>query len=196
MAAFRARPSQGQVVHDRPLIRTPKGPTVTDEPPRPPQSPSMARRLVVPRGHAIGQASIVLIVVLALAGAFGQAQGGTETGTDEISVSVEYPMRVRYKTLATLELTIEAADRPVEDVSVAIDSAYLDAFSEVTFLPEAAAASRLRTVIPVGDIGAHEDRVVSGELRAERYWLHQGWIEVSAGEEPMTRLQLSTLVLP
>jgi hypothetical protein len=187
MAAFLARPSQGHLEHDR---------RVTDEQPQPPQAPSIARRLVIPRGHAIGQASIVLVVVLALAGVFGQAQGGAETGTDAISVSVEYPARIRYRTLATLELTIEAADRAVEDVSVAIDSAYLDAFSEVTFLPEAAGASRLRTVIPVGNIGAHEDRVVSGELRAERYWLHEGWIEVSTGDEPMTRLQLTTLVLP
>jgi hypothetical protein len=187
MAAFLARPSQGHLEHDR---------RVTDEQPQPPQAPSIARRLVIPRGHAIGQASIVLVVVLALAGVFGQAQGGAETGTDEIEVSVEYPARIRYRTLATLELTIEAADRPVEDVSVAIDSAYLDAFSEVTFLPEAVAASQLRTVIPVGTIGAHEDRVVSGELWAERYWLHEGWLEVSTAEGPVARLRLGTLVLP
>jgi hypothetical protein len=169
---------------------------VTDEPLQPPQAPTVTRRLVVPPGYAIGHVAMVLIVVSALAGAAGQAQGGVHTETDAVSVSVEYPARIRYRTVGFLELIVAAADRPIEDVSIAIDTSYLDAFSEVSFQPEVTAATRERTVIPVGDIGAQEDRIVSAEFRAERYWLHEGWIEVVTGNGPVARLQLSTLVLP
>ena len=64
--------------------------------------------------------------------------------------------------MGALRLTIEAAGHAIEDVSVAIDPTYLDAFSDVSFLPTSTAASRQRTIIPVGDIGAHEDRLVRG----------------------------------
>jgi hypothetical protein len=177
-------------------MRSTEDPTLAPGPPQLPQAPSMVRRLVVSREYVVGQAVIVLIVVLALVGAVGHADGGAQARTESATISVEYPTRIRYKTVGALKLTIEAADHAIEDVSVAVDSSYLDAFSDVSFLPTATAASRQRTVIPVGDIGAHQDRLIKGELRAERYWLHEGWIEVATAEEVVARLPLSTLVLP
>ena len=164
--------------------------------PQLPQAPPVRRRLVVPREHAIGQAVIVLIVVLALVGVFGDGHGVSRTGTQRLTVSVEYPTLMRYKTLGRMDVTIRAASGPIEDLWLLVPAAHLDGFSNVSFQPEPAFATGEVTAIPVGRLGAGEERLVQGELQAERYWLHEGDLEVRAGEESLARVRLSTWVLP
>jgi hypothetical protein len=148
------------------------------------------------RANAVGLAFILLVVALAVVGVFGTSSGQVRAEGGDLAVTVSYPSVIRYKMADPLEVTIAVGDRDIEDVSVAISSSYLDAFSDVTFVPGIDLMTEEEALIGVDGLGAHETRVVSGSLQAERYWLHEGWLEVRDGGTTLARVELATFVFP
>jgi hypothetical protein len=164
--------------------------------PQPPQPPPMRRRLGVRRTHAVGQLGIVLITVLAVLGVFGASRETADASGNGLAVLVEYTTRTRYTLLEELRVTLASADSGLEGLAVVVSAPYVEAFSNTSFRPEPSLITREVVIIPVGDIGPGETRVVSGELQANRYWLHDGWVEVRRQGELLVRIPIATFVFP
>jgi hypothetical protein len=170
--------------------------SMTEATPEPPPAPSIRRGVRFHRGNAVGLAVILLVVALALVGVFGMSTARVRADGGSVAVTVSYPSILRYKVIGRIDVTIEVGEQAVQDLMVAVSSDYLDEFSTVTFQPEVDVLTQDETIIRVDDVGPEQTRVVSGTIQGERYWLHEGWLEVRSREQTLARIALSTFVFP
>jgi len=164
--------------------------------PYPPEAPSIPRKLRFYPGNAIVLAIILVIVAMALLGVFGVSDRQVRAEAGTASVTVTYPSLIRYKMVDPLKVILAAGEQPIEDVTVVISTGFLDGFSDVTFQPAIDLVTEQDTFIGVNDLPAHETLVVSGSLQAERYWLHEGRLEVRSGDETLAGFDLATFIFP
>lgn len=162
---------------------------------KPPEPPRIERRLTFHPVQAIGVPLIVLIPVLALLGLLGEATARTTVQAGGVEVTVEYPSRMRYKTVGIIEVDVRnSTGMAIENALLTIDRRYLEGFSNITFTPTATAVTHEAFVVALGTVQPGQSQAVTVEVRAERYWLHEGALVVAGPAG--SRAELSTLVLP
>jgi hypothetical protein len=160
------------------------------EQPSPP--PEMRRRFRLYRSQVIGIPFVFLLpVVLALAGAFGEAWRTVRAETSAVAATISYPSRYRYKQLNTMEVWVaNVSTALIDTVTIAIDTAYASRFSTVTSIPD----FTLPYSIDLLDIPPGERRLAIIELQGERYGTHEGEVRVIAGDTATLRVR--TTIFP
>lgn len=164
---------------------------------QPPKAPDVSRNFRLYNFQYVGMAVMLLIPILALAGAFGESFTTVEAVSRDLRLTVDYPTRYRYKMLNSLTAEVEnLTETDVPLLTVRFDRAYIDRFSTVVFTPAAARITATLYEVELQDVGAGETQVVTVELQGERYGLHTGDVTVGAeGLEPV-RLDVSTIIFP
>jgi hypothetical protein len=168
---------------------------MTDTPmaePRPPQPPEIDRRSGLSALRLIAFSVIGLLPFLALVGLFAERLETVHAQGEHVLVAIEYPRRTL--TSLTQPLTVEVENRSQQvlpAVEVAFDPAYIQRFSEVSFMPPA----RDAYVVSLASMRPAETRRVRVDLRAETIGLHEGRIVVRASGAEVA-LPISTIVLP
>lgn len=143
--------------------------------------------------QAVALAIFGLIVGLALFGVFGVSAAMTEEGRGALRVRVEHPARIRYQQTEALRVWISnASSQPLDTVTVALDTAYVNRFENVAITPSPDEAFIVRlTGVPPG-----ASRLVDVQLTASAYGRQRGSIIVSAGGADSVRIAVSTFVFP
>ncbi len=153
------------------------------------------RRLVIPGKRVGGLVALLLLPVGALLG-LDSVQGQGSAGTGDLQLTAEFPRVLRFMKPAAINLGVtNAGDATLQEVTVTIDSSYLDAFTGVTLVPSAETISDGRLLIGLGDIAPGESQRVRVELRANHYWNQPVTFSVASGPEQVS-LPAATLVLP
>jgi hypothetical protein len=164
-----------------------KGPSV-----EPPELPEIERRLRFGALQLAGLALIVLIPVLAAFEVFGQGTARAAGRGAVLSISAEYPARIRHGTPE--EITVLATNRGpsrLDTVTVRFDSSYVSRFTDPQFVPATSDAYEVDLV----DVAPGETRVIRLGMRANEYGRHRGAIAVLHGADT-ARAKVSTIVFP
>ncbi len=165
-----------------------------DVPPEPPQIP---RRLSFGATQLVGIPLLLALPLLALFGAFGITGGEVMLSGPGLEVRVSYPERFRYKTIHPLDIHVRNTGAALlPRVLVSVDRAYLSAFSEARFTPEAKAVTERGFLIELGDIPPGGESHVTGSVQAEAYGRHRGTVSIATDAGARLEAKLSTIVFP
>lgn len=154
--------------------------------------PQTRRRIALTRKQRIGIPLMTLIPVLALFGAFGERSATIDARSASLAVSIQYPVRFRYRQTEPLEISVRnLSPRVIDTIDVSLDTSYITRFANVRITPEPRTAfTVLLTAVRPG-----EQRLVTTELEGEHYGRHRGHIVVSAPNDSVV-VTLRTLVFP
>lgn len=159
------------------------------KPPAPPESPRHVRLRPI---HGALLLVLLLIAGLGAAGFFGNVRDTAAAQSEALRVSVEYPERFRYKEIAPLTVRLQnRRAQQIDTVSVRFDSTYIDAFSNVQFLPSATKP----WVVELTDVKPGETRRIHVHLQADSYGRHRGQIRART-ESDRVEATLQTFVFP
>lgn len=165
-----------------------------------PQPPKIQKKWQFHQVQKIGVPLLALIPLLALFGVFGTSSGSASETGENFAVDVSYPTRYRYKMVHPMVVTIEnISAQTVPTVTVAFDTAYISQFSSVSFTPSPSEIDEDAYYVQLQDVRAGEVRQVVASLQAERYWMHEGEVAVSAGDVDAAEdvaLEVNTFVFP
>jgi hypothetical protein len=169
--------------------------TRADEP-HPPRAPDTARAFAPAPHHLVGIGVLGLLVVAAVAGAFGATEGTAVAETASLRLTVAFPERTRAKLDHTV--SVEVANHGSADLPrlvLRFDRRYLDGFTAVAFTPDVARLSRDAYLIELDDVAAGETRLVTVALRAAAHWAQAGFVEAVAPDE-VARAEFRSFVFP
>ena len=160
----------------------------------PTQPPSVDRGLELNWAQWIGIPILAVIPVLAMAGVFGEhwESKDADGATARLRMQVEYPDRFRARLTKPITVSIENRSPATFDtVEVSFDTAFVDRFVGVSFIPEA----RDAYVVAVTDVHPGETRRVHLEFAADRVGRHAGRVVARAGGDSAV-IALHTVVFP
>lgn len=147
---------------------------------RPPSPPTSPRRLRIRPIHGGFLLVLLFIVGLAAVGVFGKMRGTAKAQNAAVRVSVEYPERLRYKEIAPLRVRVQnRGAQSIDTLALHFDSTYIEAFSNVRFLPSATEP----WVVGLTDVEPGETQRVQVHLQAEGYGSHRGRIQAKTPED-------------
>jgi hypothetical protein len=154
--------------------------------------PQTRRRIAFTGKQRIGIPILTLIPLLALFGVFGERSTRIEARSASLAVSVQYPVRFRYRQTEPLEIAVRnLSPRVTDTILVSLDTAYLTRFADVRITPEPTSAFMVQLI----GVKPGEQRLVVAELQGERYGRHQGSLVISVPNDSI-RVTLRTLVFP
>jgi hypothetical protein len=161
-------------------------------PAAPPPAPRLDRRVSAHPGQWAGLAVLVVIVAAAAAGFLSHSNTSVRAEAPSFEVIVEYPERLGHANRGVIAIDIRnRTDRVLDEVTVHLDSEYLDRFVEVAATP---AFSRPFT-IPVPPVPAGGVVRARVDARGHRTWRASGRLVVASAGDTVT-LELRTLILP
>lgn len=167
------------------------------DPPEPPQPPAVGRRPRLTLVQAVGVPLLALLPILALFNFFGTTRGTVRAEDGPLEVEVVYPERFRYKMIHPLTVTVRnRGDAASADVTIRIDTSYLEHFSNVSFTPAPQRVTSDAYVFTVGDLAPGDARVLAGHVQAERYWGANGRITVDSESIGRVDIGVDSLVFP
>jgi hypothetical protein len=163
----------------------------------PPKAPDLSRKIRLYNFQYVGMAIMLLIPILALAGAFGESFTTVEAVSRDLRLTVDYATRYRYKMLNSLVAEIDnLTDTDIPKLTITFSRDYIDWFSTVVFSPAATLITDTVYEVELQDVRAGETQVVAVELQGERYGIHTGLITaVAEGLEPVS-VEVSTIIFP
>lgn len=171
-------------------------------PPEPPAAPDFERRVSFHPSRLVGLLLIAVVPSLALAGVFGMSSGTVSGRGELVTVAVEFPASQRYRVRQPLRIAItNTGTETVASVELRLSTAYLSAFSDVTFTPAPDLLDDESYVFTLTDFVGGEMRRIEAQVQAQRYWRHSGslgWgVYDDAGRVIESGvLELATLIWP
>ena len=157
------------------------------------EAPSVEQRFALYRFQVPGLILLALLLVLAVAGAFGESHAEAEASAGDLAVRVRHPSRLRFERITTMDVLVRNAGATrIDTIVVSIDTAYLSRFSGVTLTPSATAPFD----VELTDVAPGELRLVHVEMDAMRAGRHRGTLRVSAGGADTATLDIATIVFP
>jgi hypothetical protein len=164
---------------------------------QPPQPPEFTPKFKLYPYQYIGMPIILLIPILALLGVFGEKVAETEAASGDLQVRVEYPLRTHYRLQHEIEVAItNLSEQVLPALTIQFDTNLMRAFTDITFAEEPERITGDGYEVRIEDVAPGETRLVSVDVRAERYWAHDGAISVSGeGVDPVS-IPLSVFVFP
>ena len=162
------------------------------QPTEPPELPELRRRLKFGLMQTAGLALLVLIPLLALFKVFGRGEASVTGRSGSLTLTVDYPPRLRFGTAEVLVTEVTNSGAGVMDsITVIFDSSYVSKVAEPRFTPPVTRAFELDLV----NVHPGESRRIELDFYAEEYWSHSGVIlAIHAGDTARVRVQ--TFVLP
>lgn len=175
-----------------------------EEATQPPQPPSVKKRFQFTKAQWIGMPVILLIPVLALIGLFDTHSTRVTATVGDLQITVEHPTSVRYKRNEPISIVVQnlsASTFPT--VTVAIDNAYINGFSTVTFTPDVDEVTADAFILHLEDVQPNESRRIAIEIQGEHYWGHTGTVTAKATakataevHDTHAEVMISTFVFP
>lgn len=160
---------------------------------QPPQPPDLERHYRTTPTKGLILAVIALVVVLALLGLFGERRSTTRQQTAALDVAVEYPTRFRYKQANTVRIVVRnRAEHMLDTLTVTLDPAYIENFSNVSAIPSFARAWE----VELYGVQSGETRRVVIELQGQAYGLHEGTVAAIAPGLDTVQVAIKTFVFP
>jgi hypothetical protein len=157
-----------------------------------PAAPEIRRRILLSRKAKFGMPILILIPCLALFGVFGETTGRAEAASSSIAEAVIFPSRLHYRQSATMEIRVtNRSAAPIDTVTVAVDPAFLSAFTALRFDPSENSDFSVRLL----DVKPAEKRSVFIALSGEKYGRSSGRVVARAAGES-TAVQVSTFIFP
>jgi hypothetical protein len=164
---------------------------------KPPQADRIHPRLTMYNYQKIGIPILLLVPILALLGIFGVSTEQVQAENDAIAVTIEYPTRLRYKVLDTIDVRVtNQTDAVLESVIVQFEREYINQFSESTFMPDVSQITEHYYEVELQAIPAGESRHINVTVESERIGYHRGEIVVQIPSSDSLQFQLNTLAFP
>ncbi|MEW6056381.1 MAG: hypothetical protein AB1540_07185 [Bdellovibrionota bacterium] len=157
------------------------------------KAPAIRRRLKFWRHQWVAVPLLLAIPILAVSGVFGEKSWELTQMKNDVRIRVKYPERFRYNQLQPIEVVVEnLANTTLKDVEVRFDTAYINKFSNVSFIPEPHNAYRIK----LNTLGPKEQQEIAAEIQAKDYGKHAGSVEVLAEGAVLAKVDISTIVFP
>jgi hypothetical protein len=135
---------------------------------------------------------LVAVVVLALAGAFGESTSETRATAGSLDVRLTCPSRLRYRQSQLLRLDVRnVGGMRLDAIRVTLDAAYLSHFAAVQVRPP----EQPPGMVLIPSLGPGGAASVAIDLAGDDYWRQRGTFEVTSGADT-ARLECSTFVFP
>ena len=164
---------------------------------QPPKAPDIQSRFKLYNYQKIGIPILLLIPVLALFGLFGVGTEQVQAQNNALAVTVEYPTRLRYKVLDTIDVQVtNQTDAVLESVVVQFERDYINQFSESTFTPDVSQITERYYEVELQAIPAGESRHINITVESEQVGYHRGEIVVQVPSNDSLQFHLSTLAFP
>lgn len=156
--------------------------------------PSLPRKTRLNLGQRIGIPILLLFPLLTLVGFFGETDKNETYTLKNYKLDIQYPRKLRYHQNSQIEIWIEnTSEEVLGDLTLIISADYLNAFSDIDFLPEI----RQPYTIPVPVIDPKQKQLVHRiELRAKKYGSHTGKLEIESRNSETLTLSLKTFIFP
>jgi hypothetical protein len=164
---------------------------------QPPQPPEFTPKFKLYPYQYIGIPIILLIPILALLGVFGEKVVEMEATSADLQVRVEYPIRTHYRLQHEMQVMVtNVSGEAMPSLTVRFDIDLMRAFSDITFTQEPDRIATDGYEVMLEAIAPGETRIVGVDVRAERYWAHDGVISVTGeGIDPVS-IPLSVFIFP
>jgi hypothetical protein len=163
---------------------------------KPPQSTEFKRELDFYPFQVIGIPLIFIIPMLALFGVLGETTTILHATGNSIEVSVSYSNRINLQSFDEMEISIRnTSNEAISSLTVSIEKAFLDNFSEISFLVDISEISDEAYVIELLDLEPKEAKIIRFSSRGTVFGSHQGIITVSTGEDAV-RILIETFIFP
>lgn len=171
--------------------------TASDDMHKPSQiEPIKARFLMYPY-QWIGLPLLLLIPVLALFGLFDRNETSVTRHSDTLTLTVESFTLNRYKMSGFVAVTVEnTGTTPLDEVTVSVNRAYIEAFSDVSVSPPITHITDEQYVFVLPALEAGQTHTVDIQLVADRYGVHNGTVEAQISTGETVQVSVQTLVLP
>jgi hypothetical protein len=169
----------------------------TTKPVDAPEPPPMERFLKVEPLQLVGIPILAAVSIAGLFGAFDATSARSASSRTPLALHVEFPSRIPLEQPKPLSIEVrnESAGA-LDDVSVEIDRAYLDAFDRASFLPEPDEITPRAYVVDLGAIQPGEVRRIALEVRAEKVGRLAGKLRATSRGQELATIDLSTFVFP
>jgi hypothetical protein len=163
---------------------------------KPPQSTEFKRELDFYPFQVIGISLLFLIPILALFGFVGETTTVLHATGDSLDVMVSYSNRINLQSFVEMEIAIlNTSNEALSRVNVSIEKAFLDNFSEISFLVDISEITDEAYMIELLDLEPKETQIIRFSSRGTVFGSHQGIIMVSTGEDAVSIL-VETLIFP
>jgi hypothetical protein len=164
--------------------------------PQPPRPPEFGRSFDPARYQLVGIALLSALIVAAVAGAFGIATGHAVDRGAVVALVVAYPERWRSKDVHTIEVEVtNTSARDLSRIDVAFDRRYFHAYAATSFEPNISSVTDEAYLVVVHDVRPDETRLVTTEVRADRYGVQDGFVTAST-MDGSARVRLRSFVFP
>jgi hypothetical protein len=164
--------------------------------PQPPQPPKFERKLKFYPYQLIGIPLLFLIPILALLGLFGETSTSIQSADSGIEINVHYPNRIHFQGLDGTEIAIRnTTENVIPLVTVSVEKAFLDAYSDVTFTPDVDRITEEVYMIDLTDIPSGETRYITIDSRGKIAGSHRGFVTASA-DDIGPSVTLETFIFP
>ncbi|HSJ25359.1 MAG TPA: hypothetical protein VK929_11850 [Longimicrobiales bacterium] len=159
----------------------------------PPPPPDTRRQIRLYPAQWIGVPVLLLLPILALAGAFGETRATASVTHDGVRYDVEYPTRLRAGQHTAVLVRVTPLAGPAGDtVEVVFDGAWLDRFTRITAVPEPETPWRL--LLPMTATGETAEARV--EMEGSRLWQGEGTVRLGRAGGSSMDVVVRTLVFP
>lgn len=153
------------------------------------------RRFLIPAKRVPGLLLLLLLPLVALTG-LTSLRGSAVAETEGMRLAIDYPRTLRYLKPTDMQVDVtNTGSTPLTGVVIALERDYFDAFTGLTLMPAETSVNESQLLLDAGDLAPGETGSVRIELRANRYWLHEGVIEARA-DGALVSAELGTLMLP
>lgn len=164
---------------------------------KPPEASSIQRHIRLYIFQYVGFPLLLLVPILAVFGVFGESFTEIQQNNDDLSVTVHYPTRYRYKMINTMTVTVQnTTEQSMSLLTLSVSRNYIAQFSTVNFLPAVTQINNEVYEVELKNLAPGETRIVSIELQAESYGMHNGTINISGENVETMSLSISTLIFP
>lgn len=164
--------------------------------PQPPQPPDFDRKLHFYPYQLIGLPILFLIPLLALFGVFGETSTTVEQVGSGITLEVEYSNRVHFQGLDGTEIRVQnTSDQAIPVLTVSIEKAFLDNYSDISFTPDVDAITDEAYIIRLEDVQPGEARIVTYDSKGKIAGQHHGTVTATTGEAS-TSVTLDIFIFP
>lgn len=163
----------------------------------PPDSPSFRRKVKLHPYQYVGFPILLLIPILAVLGFFGENFVQVEDSSDDLTVTIDYATRYRYKMLNSMVVSIQnTTDETIPTLTVTFSRDYISKFSTVAFSPAETRITDTAYEVELSDLAPGTTQIITVDLQGEQYGRHTGSVAVTAEGLTPVVIDVSTFIFP
>lgn len=161
--------------------------------PDPPDAPEIERRIALQPSQWVLVPLMLALPLLAILGVFGERRETVTARAGPVHATIEYPTILRYKLRGSVSVQLHnTGATSIDTVTIAIDTAYVQHFTQVLALPSLARAYE----VDVAPLRAGERQLVRIELVANRQGRHRGELTIATTGADTARVRIATRIFP